>query len=313
MSESVPSKRSAVPGGTLSKWTQPAWPEAPRSESTALALAYLQLGDAALVSSSNSPAIAPLFSPKDHDEPSVFTASNLLREARRQRELIEIVAPAVCILDPDGDLSRYLVAAGIARADASWACYHTTLSRFALAGGEVGIVPFTVGAPFAVLVAEELAASGCQLVINLTSAGRIAAPTGPAAFVLIERALRDEGTSLHYLPAARWSHLRADIRERLVDLVVADAPPLLRGSTWTTDAPFRETARDVAQHRAAGILGVEMEAAALYAYAEATGNTVLCLAHLTNELGGAGDFEKGASDGAEDALRILDAVLRRLT
>jgi uridine phosphorylase len=241
------------------------------------------------------------------------SCTNLLREARRQRGLAEIAVPTSCILDPDGDLTRYLHATGTARTDESWACYHTTLSRFALADREIGIVPFTVGAPFAVLVAEELAASGCRLLINLTSAGRIAAPTGLVAFVVIERALRDEGTSLHYLPAARWSHLRADIRERLADLVVPDAPPLLRGSTWTTDAPFRETAHDVAQHRAAGILGVEMEAAALYAYAEATGNAVLCLAHLTNELGGEGDFEKGTSDGAEDALRMLEAVLRRLT
>jgi uridine phosphorylase len=130
---------------------------------------------------------------------------------------------------------------------------------------------------------------------------------------VIEQALRDEGTSLHYVPASRWSHLSADIRDRLADLVVPGAPPILHGSTWTTDAPFRETARDGARHRAAGILGVEMEAAALYAYAEATGNAVLCLAHLTNELGSEGDFEKGASDGAEDALQVIEAVLHRLT
>jgi uridine phosphorylase len=253
-----------------------------------------------------------LLAPKHHHERSVFNASNLLREARRQRGLVDVEVPAVCILDPDGDLHRYVHATGQATAEQHWACYHTTLSRFTIAGREVGIVPFTVGAPFAVLVAEELAASGCSLVINLTSAGRIAAPSGVAAFVVIQRALRDEGTSLHYLPASPWSDLRAAMRTRLADLEVPGAPPILYGSTWTTDAPFRETAADVDRHRAAGILGVEMEAAALYAYAEATGNAVLCLAHLTNELGGEGDFEKGASDGAEDALRVVEAVLRRL-
>jgi uridine phosphorylase len=262
---------------------------------------------------SGPPKIAPLLLPKRHHERSVFTPSNLLREARRQRGLTEVAVPAVCILDPDGDLTRYLRASGLAAADESWACYHTRLSRFAVAEQAIGIVPFTVGAPFAVLVAEELAASGCRLVFNLTSAGRIAAPARLAAFVVIEQALRDEGTSLHYLPASRWSYLSADMRDRLADLVVPGAPPILHGSTWTTDAPFRETAHDVAQHRAAGILGVEMEAAALYAYAEATGNAVLCLAHLTNELGGEGDFEKGASDGAEDALQVIEAILRRLT
>lgn len=261
---------------------------------------------------SDADEIAPLLELKSHGEPSVFTAGNLLREARRQRHLPDVAVPEVCILDPDGDLTRYLQETGNATADLAWACYHTTLHRFRIADQEVGVIPFTVGAPFAVLVAEELMASGCKLLVNLTSAGRIAAPSGVASFVVIERALRDEGTSLHYLPPARWSKLQADLREALEGLHVPDAPPVLHGSTWTTDAAFRETARDIARHRAAGILGVEMEAAALYAFAAATGHRVLCLAHLTNELGSEGDFEKGTADGAEDALRVLEAVLRRL-
>jgi uridine phosphorylase len=256
--------------------------------------------------------IPPLFEHKPHSERSVFTATNLLREARRQRQLSDVAVPAVCILDPDGDLTRYLQGVGAARADPTWACYHTSLSRFTLADREVGIVPFTVGAPFAVLVAEELVASGCEILINLTSAGRIAAAPGVASFMVIERALRDEGTSYHYLPPARWSHLRADLREKLAALHVPDGPTIVHGSTWTTDAPFRETADDIERHRAAGVLGVEMEAAALYAFADASGHDVVCLAHLTNEMGSEGDFEKGAADGAEDALRVLEAILARL-
>jgi uridine phosphorylase len=256
--------------------------------------------------------LAPLFEAKPHAERSVFTAASLLREARRQRHLPDTRVPQICVLDPDGDLARHLQETGRARVDPTWACYHTTLARFTLADREIGIVPFVVGAPFAVLVAEELVASGCELLINLTSAGRIAAPPGIASFMVIERALRDEGTSFHYLPATRWSHLRADLREQLAGLHLPDGPPIVYGSTWTTDAPFRETAQDIERHRAAGVLAVEMEAAALYAFAGATGHDVVCLAHLTNELGSEGDFEKGAADGAEDALRVLEAILPRL-
>jgi hypothetical protein len=198
------------------------------------------LGDAAAVTS--GPAeIGPLLLPKRHHERSVFTAANLLREARRQRGRAEVAVPAVCILDPDGDLTRYLHTTGLATTDESWACYHTQLSRFALGEHALGIVPFTVGAPFAVLVAEELAASGCRLVINLTSAGRIAAPTGLAAFVVIEQALRDEGTSLHYLPASRWSRLSSDIRDRLADLVVP--APRRRSCMAARGRPMRRSAR----------------------------------------------------------------------
>jgi hypothetical protein len=62
-------------------------------------------------------------SARDHTAPSVFTAANLLREARRQRRLPDLPVPAVCLLDPDGDVVRHL-AAGTAQRHPGWACYH---------------------------------------------------------------------------------------------------------------------------------------------------------------------------------------------
>ena len=76
------------------------------------------------------------------------------------------------------------------------------------------------------------------------------------------------------------------------------------GAAWTTDAPFRETADAIGAAQAAGILAVEMEAAALYAFAAARERPVLCFAHITNQMGRVdGDFEKGAADGAEGPWR----------
>src|SRR2546430_2168272 len=70
------------------------------------------------------------------------------------------------------------------------------------------------------------------------------------------------------------------------------------GSSWTTDAPFRETAEAIQSARSNGVLAVEMEAAALYTFARAAKVAVLCLAHVTNTMGQAGeDFEKGELDG----------------
>lgn len=83
------------------------------------------------------------------------------------------------------------------------------------------------------------------------------------------------------------------------------------GATWTTDAPFRETAGAVKAARESGILAVEMEAAALYAFAAARQKPVLCLAHVTNQMGRIeGDFEKGANDGAEESLNVIAQVAR---
>jgi purine-nucleoside phosphorylase len=84
------------------------------------------------------------------------------------------------------------------------------------------------------------------------------------------------------------------------------------GATWTTDAPFRETKEAIEAALQAGILAVEMEAAALYAFARARNRAVLCFAHVTNQMGRIeGDFEKGAADGAEESLRVISLAAGR--
>lgn len=84
-----------------------------------------------------------------------------------------------------------------------------------------------------------------------------------------------------------------------------------RGATWTTDAPFRETVGAIAAARNEGILAVEMEAAALYAFASARVQAVLCFAHVTNQMGQADkDFEKGEANGAIAALGLIAAVTK---
>jgi uridine phosphorylase len=262
---------------------------------------------------------SPLLGAKIFDAPSVFQPAALLREARRQKGLPELAVPPACLLDPDGDIAAHLLRAGLARAHPGWACYHTELFAFDLPGiaHPVGIIGRAVGAPFAVLLAEQLFASGCRTLLSITSSGRIA-PDLPAAphFVLIERALRDEGTSHHYLaPAAFAAMPEPALVDAAAARLAAEAPDItvLRGATWTTDAPFRETADAIAAARAAGCLAVEMEAAALYAFATATRRRVLCVAHVTNAMGqDEGDFEKGEADGAAEALRLVSVLLRAL-
>src|SRR5262249_51645352 len=157
--------------------------------------------------------------------------------------------------------------AGGARRDPAWACYHTQLHRLEHDGLEVGLVGSAVGAPFAVLVAEQLFASGCRFLVSVTSAGQLVPRRPPPYFVLIDRALRDEGTSYHYLPSATFSAASPDLRALMDGAFDGLGVPVERGATWTTDAPFRETAEAVGAARAQGLLAVEMEAAALYAFA----------------------------------------------
>ena len=249
---------------------------------------------------------APILEHKYYDMPSVFTPENLLREARRQKGLAIGTVPAICVLDPDGDFVDYLHTSNDARRHPTWACYHTTLDTFVFEDIEFGVIGRVVGASFAVLVAEELFASGCQLLISITSAGQIISLDQPPYVVLIEKALRDEGTSYHYLPPSRYSYLHPELRKTISCAWDNTTVPLYIGASWTTDAPFRETEEMITTCRKEGILAVEMEAAALYALAEAKMYQIICFAHVTNQMGQAeGDFEKGHAQGSLTALHIL--------
>ncbi len=253
---------------------------------------------------------APILRAKDYAAQSVFQPENLLREARRQRDLAPGDIPEVCLLDPDGDLVRVLRDTGRATLSPHWACYHTELWLFDCGTERIGVVGFVVGASFAVLVAEQLFASGCRLLISVTSAGQIIESGPTPYFVLIERALRDEGTSYHYLPPAEFAAAPAALLASIFAALQATDLPLRRGATWTTDAPYRETQTAIDAAQAHGVLAVEMEAAALYAFAAARGRDVLCFAHVTNQMAQAeGDFEKGEANGTHEMLRLVAATV----
>ncbi|MFL5624937.1 MAG: nucleoside phosphorylase [Ktedonobacteraceae bacterium] len=249
---------------------------------------------------------APILARKDYATLSIFTPQNLLREARRQKGFPDGRIPAICVLDPDGDLLDYLQATRRATQHPTWACYHTTLYTVGEDGWEFGIIGRAVGAPFAVLVAEELFASGCQLLISITSAGQLMEVGQPPYVVLIDRALRDEGTSYHYLSPAPYSHLPPALSEMICAGWDHTVLPLHVGASWTTDAPFRETETMIAWGREQGLLAIEMEAAALYALAEAKQFPIVCFAHVTNQMAQVeGDFEKGIANGSVTAFLII--------
>ena len=266
----------------------------------------MSVGDFAALSK-----LPPILAGKDFAAPSVFAPENLLREARRQKNLPAAVVPQICVLDPDGDILRSLARTGRARRSPGWACYHTELYEFEQGGENFGVIGCAVGASFAVLIAEQLFVSGCRFLVSMTSAGQILEHAPLPYFILIDRALRDEGTSYHYLPPSDF----AEANERLVEAAIIELAgaiePVYRGASWTTDAPFRETAAAIERCRQRNILAVEMEAAALYAFAQVRRKPVLCFAHVTNQMAVVeGDFEKGEADGSAAALRVIAGAAR---
>ena len=253
----------------------------------------------------------PILQNKNAAEESVFDPKAMLREARRQKGLASVDVPKICVLDPDGDIVGRLRASGQASRFAAWPCYHSELDVFTLDGLEIGIVGRVVGASYAVLVAEELFALGCELLVSITSAGQVNPAGNLPYFVVIDRALRDEGTSYHYVAPSQFAEADPGMIVLGSKAVTAAGFPEIVGSSWTTDAPFRETESALQAAKGLGILTVEMEAAALYSFAQAKRAKVLCFAHVTNVMGQADiDFEKGEGDGADASLQLIAAVVR---
>ena len=246
---------------------------------------------------------------KSYAEPSVFQPTNLLRESRRQNEIPLGEVPSVCILDPDGNLVDYLNKQNVAGINKYWACYHSHLYTFDISGLTVGIIPRAVGASYAVLIAEQLFVSGCELLISITSAGIVKEAHCDQQFALITQAIRDEGTSYHYLPKDEPSELRQELLETLRK----SESPWLEVKSWTTDAPYRETQSAINAMKKNNVACVEMEASALYAFAKAKEKRVVCFAHLTNTMAQEeGDFEKGEDFGSLEMLRLIEGILRKL-
>lgn len=240
--------------------------------------------------------------------PAAFTPEALVTAVRAERGLKCEPVPPVCILEFDGDLTDWLASSGLARSWKSWACFHTTMYSLEVDGTLCGVVPRSIGGPYAVLIAEQMRASGARVVLGLTSAGRVCATLPVPSLVVPSEAIRDEGTSYHYLAASR--SVVADLE--LADCIAAGLQglgvPISRGAVWTTDAPYRETEEQLAQYAKDGVLAVEMQAASLFAFAIARGIAVGEVAHITNALDHEEDqFNKGSH---AFGLRLLEAMCR---
>ncbi len=141
--------------------------------------------------------------------------------------------PRYVVLEFDGDLTDWLVATGRAKRWSPWACFHTSMETVEVDGDTIGVIARTIGGPYAVLVAEQLAASGARVILGLTSAGQVSPGLRIPSLVLPTKALRDEGTSYHYLPAAETvdgdAGLTAVLQEELFGLGL----PVVAGTVWT--------------------------------------------------------------------------------
>lgn len=147
---------------------------------------------------------------------------------------------------------------------------HPRYSLYSLSrtNGDIGVVGnLGIGGPATARVVEELVARGVESFVIVGHAGCLQRDIELGDVVVVERALRDEGTSYHYLEPNRTVVASRSIRTALADSVETNGGTVHTGTTWTVDAIFRQTVPEVEQHSADGVLTVDMEAASAFAVA----------------------------------------------
>jgi len=201
--------------------------------------------------------------PDKHSYTAIVEPAEMLEHRRRGGRLPAIQAPdgvVICLQRGLPERMRWRV--GIRRLGRLMGDLYGVRST----GGRVAVLAnFGLGAPIVAAQAEELIALGAKRLVS------IALEVGLDAIVICEAAIRDEGTSHHYLPpgvdVASDPALTGALREALT----RRGAVVRIGRTWSTDAPYRETREEVAEYQALGVLAVDMELGALLAVAEVRG------------------------------------------
>ena len=134
--------------------------------------------------------------------------------------------------------------------------------------GNISVVFPGIGAPIASAILEELIALGCRKFVACGSGGVLKSELKRGTVVIPNSAVRDEGTSYHYLPPSRTVEMNPEVVRKLEEVLKKHHINYEIGKTWTTDAFYRETKKRIATRKAENCLMVEMECSAFLAVAK---------------------------------------------
>jgi uridine phosphorylase len=171
----------------------------------------------------------------------------------------------------------------------------------------VVLTNFGGGAPIVAELAEELAVMGIKKMILMTWGGTLQPNLSPGDIVVCERAVRDDGTSHHYLPPGRTVDADAALTRDLVAAIQERGAHCTSGTTWTTDAPYRETLAEVQQYQQEGIKTVEMESSGLFAVGQVRGVQTTSVVVVMDSLA---TFEWKVPERLDSIQRSLEIVYR---
>jgi uridine phosphorylase len=169
---------------------------------------------------------------------------------------------------------------------------------------------FGIGAPVAVAILEELVALGCRRFVSVGTAGSLQPDLAVGQLVVCDRAVRDEGTSHHYVAAGEYADASGPLTLRLEEALGAQGRSFVRGASWTIDAFYRETVTEARHYQSQGVLTVEMEAAALFAVATYRGVQAAAVFTVSDSLAGLEWRPEFHQTAVQDSLEAMFAAAR---
>lgn len=199
----------------------------------------------------------------DHDRSAMIEPS----DSHFGTEVSPSNMPAVAVACFFGDVVERMATELEAELVVHLAAEHGRHSVYATEHGGVRLAFYQagLGAPLAAYLLEQLIDYGCNTVVACGGCGALDGSLGLGHVIVVEEALRDEGTSYHYLPPGRTVKADPHVVATMEEMLARAEIPRVRGKVWSTDGIYRETRNKVARRRAEGCIAVEMEAAALLA------------------------------------------------
>lgn len=173
---------------------------------------------------------------------------------------------------------------------------------------KVGVMGnFGIGAPTTAMLMDELIADGVESFLSIGFAGCLDDTIDMGEFVVCEKAIRDEGTSHHYVESETYAHASESLTDEMIRLLEDREETYHVGPSWTTDAIYQETKREVEEYAEQGVLTVEMEASAVFAVAAHRGVEAASMFVVSDYLG-LSEWEPKFHLTAEDMHRLGDTA-----
>ncbi|MDE3089645.1 MAG: nucleoside phosphorylase [Chloroflexota bacterium] len=210
----------------------------------------------------------PNLESKLQDRP-ILTAVEMLAHRRQRSHRLDFPPPEAVMLCYQSAWVDRVIQTGVVRKSGGFIgdlhLLKKTRGKIAIASG------FGIGAPVVAALMEEFVAFGVRRFLSIGLAGALQSGLNAGDLVVCTRALRDEGTSHHYLPDSKYASASETMIAALRRALDAGGRRYTLGTSWTTDAPYRETRGEVEQYRSEQVQTVEMEAAALFAVGQRLG------------------------------------------